>query len=630
MVLTIPDSIRLIMKPIPVFLAIFAFPICVDGLQAAEPEVVPPGFSVRIASPGAWEVAYGPTSIQAEVIPPSGSTVVQVEFHADGLLLARDREPPYEILWQAGTDMASHIIRVIALFSDQSRGEDLITTRGHAFMHHEIVEGEPIEHVQLAVSVIDRAGLPVEGLKAADFAVRDGKETVSINGFGRLVDRAEEPLSIAIMVDRSGSMGQSMKEWRRATLQLLGGSRRIDQIRVSAFGGNHVVLQDFTRDYLSLARSLIRFGHAEGGTRLFRALNETIRDMRDLPGRKAVILMTDGLDTDVGSPSGAITANMFRLSRETMRSAVRSRVTVFLILPRPTSRGYLPIQDLAVQTGGRFMYASENLGALMRGLGDEVLGSYLLEYDTGRPENPDKKRRLEVNVRGADEKKWKVRHSLGVYGHVNRFDQLTDDVNAGNARQRARALIELTRLKMEDVDELLIDGLDDHAPIVRRTALEMLGEIRASRHLKSIIARAHDTDTDVRQAAIDAAVACGKEALPYLLKIAKSRRSARTASLRALGEIGDPQVLGVLLEASRHGSCPVRAAALEGIGELLAAADGLQAKGETGPPWQSASIARLVEGNHDSCDAVVTISEAALSQIGATGINGGRNSIAPD
>jgi len=524
--------------------------------------------SVRFFSPSASDVAYGPTKIRVSVSPPPDTVVSQVTFYVDGSVLYVDRVPPYEAAWNAGEKMASHSLRAVALFSDGSSNEDAITTRGLDLAVHEIVEGKPIEHTDLLVTVVDREGEPVDGLTASDFRVRDSGDPVEITSFEKLSDQDKLPLSITVLVDRSGSMRFKMDDWRKACVDLLSVLRPIDQVRVEAFSEDVFVLQDFTHDAVGLAESLGRMGGVGGQTRLFRSLFTAMRDMRDLPGRKAIFLLTDGLDTEFAGKLGMAEEKRAALVGALERLASRAEVTVVTVLPGPPAT-FLPIQKLSAETGGWWFLSSDDLGGRLMKIGRQLLGGYVIGYDVERQRSPDRKRRISVNLTGERVTGWEVRTSLGTYGHLDYIDALKQDLEEGTSSQKARAATELGRTGSERGTEILVNALDDKDAVVREAAVRTLAEQGDPEMLDKIVERIRDDDWDVREAAFAAAVRFGSPAIPYLAKIAAKEIPEREGALRALGAIGDPNALPVLQEAMGDDSCQVRAAAVDGTGFLL-------------------------------------------------------------
>jgi VWFA-related protein len=571
--------------------------------------------SVRFVSPSPGDVAYGETLLRVAVSPPPGVGVTRVDFYVDEELVGRDLVPPFQGPWDAGEGLSSHTYRATVIFSDGATVTNTMTSRGLALVEHEIVEGTPIEHVELLVSVVNRKGEVVTGLHRDQFEIRDGGSPVRILSFEGLEELKEIPLSISVLVDRSESVSQQMGKWREACLALLGSLRINDQVRVAVFADEMVILQDFTRDTSSLLASLEGIDMAGGATHLYRALSETTRDMRDLPGRKAVIVLTDGADSEFGLASGSF-VSMHPILKATAAMASRAGVTVIVILPGPSSL-YLAVQDLAAQTGGWWMYTSDDLPALMGRLGERLLGSYLISYDVSRPGNVDKKRSIKVKLEGDQDQGWKVSAALGTYASLELERRLKSDLREGNDLQRARAATELGHLGTEDAGKLLLKALDDRSPEVRRAVLGSLAELGEVGALKRVVARFRDVDRSVREAARAAAVRFGSPALPYLEEAARSRGPARADAVRAAGAIGDPAALSLLEEASGSRSCEERAAAADGAGYLLALTEGFVVTGPSfevaDPPWAQRILEKTLA---DPCAMAAATATVALGRLG--------------
>ncbi len=437
-----------------------------------------PVASIRILSPSPSDVPWGPTLIQAAVTLREGGRILRVELFADGALIAADPLPPYEARWEAGEGLAPRVIRAVALLADGSRVEDLVTTRGFMLREHEVVEATPLERVELLVSVTNAEGEPVQGLDAAAFVVRDRGEEVAILRASRLSERVDLPLSVALLVDRSGSMRVHMEKVAQAAAEVLEAMRPVDQVRVAAFSDEMIVLQDFTRDPASLRASLSK--EAAGGTRLFKAVEDTVRDMRDRPGRKVIVVITDGLDTDFTSPSAPVTVSMYRILREVAAAASRAGVTIVVILPGPSGRGYLAIQDLALQTGGWYGYSGDDFARTVRRIGERLLSAWVIEYDVERPGAPDRKRPVVVSLAEGLPAGWEIRAAMGAYAGLDLFAALAADLQEGTDVQRARAAREIGYFAGEESAQLLRKALEDPICEVRVEAAGAAGRLLAA------------------------------------------------------------------------------------------------------------------------------------------------------
>jgi hypothetical protein len=296
--------------------------------------------------------------------------------------------------------------------------------------------------------------------------------------------------------------------------------------------------------------------------------------MRDRPGRKVLVALTDGLDTDFTTPSGPITAGMYPILRNVAAAASRAGVTVIVILPGPTGRGYLAVQDLALQTGGWYAYPGEDFPGTVRRLGERLLAGYVIEYDVEGPGAPDRKRSIEISFAGERPRGWEVRSSMGAYGRLGLFEALAADLEGGTAAQRARAAREIGYLAGEEAAGLLRDALGDRDAAVRAAAASALAERRDPGAMGSILDLLAEGDPAVRSAAYEGSVRYGRAAIHDLAARGRDRGPARPLALRALGAIGGDEAAAVLVERLADDRCDVRAEAAAAAGILLAGESG--------------------------------------------------------
>ena len=258
-----------------------------------------------------------------------------------------------------------------------------------------------VDLVTIQASVRDNRGRVVSGLTSSDFEVRDNGQVRPILS---LRSDRQSPLSVAILVDMSGSMriGPKIAMARQAydsiVTQLHQGE---DEAAVFTFDASLHQRHEFTRDLSTLKGALANF-EPFGTTSLFDA---TAAAARQLAARsathKAIIVLTDGIDT-----SSAMTA------REVSGLASSIDVPVFVVATvpsldqrlmleatgRPGPSGAADLRDLAEWTGGQFVFASTFLETVVAasGLIDGLRLQYVLaiEAATGR-----EWRRLDVRVR---------------------------------------------------------------------------------------------------------------------------------------------------------------------------------------------------------------------------------------
>lgn len=216
-----------------------------------------------------------------------------------------------------------------------------------------------LDVVTIHASVRDGRGRLVSGLTPADFEIRD-------NGLLRPIlslrsDR-QSPISLAILVDMSGSMRLSGKipMARQAYASVLAQLRQDhDEVGLFTFDEGLHERREFTRDVSGLTDGLSDF-EPFGSTSLYDATAAAARRLAARSGsNKAIVVLTDGTDT-----SSTLTA------REVSGLAASIDVPVYIVATVPSSAqrqmmedGSRPpeiadLRDLAEWTGGQFLFAS--------------------------------------------------------------------------------------------------------------------------------------------------------------------------------------------------------------------------------------------------------------------------------
>lgn len=156
--------------------------------------------------------------------------------------------------------------------------------------------------VVLNITVLDKDGNYVPGLKLADFKVfEEGREVPIklITSFGA----HESPFASVILLDTSGSMESRMSLGRSAAIRFLDGLRPEDVAAVYNFDHRVEQVQDFSsaRDLAPMAFGL----RAKGMTALYDAIIRAAESLsRRQEPRKAILVLSDGMDTQSRASSG--------------------------------------------------------------------------------------------------------------------------------------------------------------------------------------------------------------------------------------------------------------------------------------------------------------------------------------
>ena len=258
-----------------------------------------------------------------------------------------------------------------------------------------------VDLVTIQASVRDARGRSLQGLTVADFEVRDNGQLRPILSLG---SDQSSPLSLAFLVDMSGSMrvGPKIDMARRAFESMLVQLHaRDDEAAVFTFDSALHERQSFTGDIPTLRNALSDF-RPFGTTSLYDATASTARRLTSRAGaRKAIILLTDGIDTSSSMTASEVSG---------LASSIDVPVYVVTTVPSLDQRliieatgrggrsGAADLRDLAEWTGGRVLFASSfgEATTVAANLVSELRQHYVLAIEAA---SAREWRRLDVRVR---------------------------------------------------------------------------------------------------------------------------------------------------------------------------------------------------------------------------------------
>jgi Ca-activated chloride channel family protein len=245
--------------------------------------------------------------------------------------------------------------------------------------------------VVLNVTVTDKQGRYVHKLARPEFKVfEDGREQqVS------LFSVEETPFAAAILLDTSGSMETRLTLARAAAIRFLEGMREDDVASVYDFHSEVEQLQDFStgRDLPPMAYTL----HSEGMTALNDAVVRASKDLARRPEkRRAVILLTDGLDTKSGATA-----------ERALNAALAANATVYTVdMIDPQAKALDKMQAagalkyFANKSGGRYISSpgGRALDEAFDEIREELSNQYTLGYRPTNKERDGRWRKIELKL----------------------------------------------------------------------------------------------------------------------------------------------------------------------------------------------------------------------------------------
>ncbi len=249
--------------------------------------------------------------------------------------------------------------------------------------------------VLIPVSVTDHSNRFVLGLHKEDFELlEDGvaQKIVSLSG-------EDAPLSVGLLYDRSGSMGDKRQTSRQAVAQFLKTMNPPDEGFLVDFADEAEVAQPFTTrtEELDLKLAFLQPG---GLTALLDAVHLGLREMKAARNpRKALLIISDGGDNH-SRYSGKEIQGLVREADVQIFAMGVFEPTLTLGLSTEEVSGPRLLAEIAEQTGGRAFSATEagDLPSVAARIGIELRNQYVLAYQPSNHERDGKYRRVEVRV----------------------------------------------------------------------------------------------------------------------------------------------------------------------------------------------------------------------------------------
>jgi Ca-activated chloride channel family protein len=287
--------------------------------------------------------------------------------------------------------------------------------------------------ITVPVSVKDRKQKLVVNLRREDFhlyedgveqeiAFFEAPEDAKDEPKNARAESAEKPLTVALLLDVSDSTEFKLKQIQDAAIAFVDLLRTGDGMLVMSFDKNVNVLTGVTNDRNALRNAISRV-RTGGGTSLYDAIDSVITWMNHVSGRKAILLLTDGVDT----------ASKKATYESTVRAAQQLDAAVYPIqyntyadfADNPTrqtdaigpggtahmtksgelaseayKRGTIYLRLLAEKTGGRFEYTDslKNLSKSFTRIALTLREQYTLGYYPKNKSGEGGTRQLKVQV----------------------------------------------------------------------------------------------------------------------------------------------------------------------------------------------------------------------------------------
>lgn len=158
--------------------------------------------------------------------------------------------------------------------------------------------------VTLNFGVVDRASnRAVSGLARGDFKLyEDGVEQEVVN-----FESAAAPFDLVLLLDVSGSTTKVFELVRTAARRFVDVSRPQDRIAIITFSSDMNIVSPLTTDRAMLRSAIAAMKPPKGDTKLYDAVAfsmKTLSEAKDPLRRRAIVLVSDGLDSTLPNVTG--------------------------------------------------------------------------------------------------------------------------------------------------------------------------------------------------------------------------------------------------------------------------------------------------------------------------------------
>jgi len=329
--------------------------------------------------------------------------------------------------------LAMLILGIVTLSLESLHGVDAQQTRPRR-VYEEDPKNEKIETIRLGTqlvnvlfSVTDKKNRYINDLVKSDVAVLENGKPQEIFTFKRELDL---PLTMAILVDVSNSVIPVLPRLTDASSRFIDSVMQPgkDRTAIIQFNSETELIQDLTSSIARLRRGLrvivdnaplaervyrlppppVTSGPPIGGTSIYDSIIATCTDLlAGKPGRKTIILFTDGFDTTSRSRRP-----------DAIEEALRAETVIYAIGvgdPEEEDVNKGELNKICEPTGGR-AFIPRDVGDLDRAfdqLEQELRQQYLLAYEPINDTADGSFRKIEV--RAPNRKGIRIRHRRGYY-----------------------------------------------------------------------------------------------------------------------------------------------------------------------------------------------------------------------
>ena len=245
--------------------------------------------------------------------------------------------------------------------------------------------------VNVLFSAVDRKNRNLTGLRADDFIVFEDRQPQSIEYFSDLSKGSDVPLTIALLIDTSGSVKDKLEYEKATAREFLRNVLRKnkDLALIIQFDSEVNLVHDFSDDPDRLADALDGL-QAGNSTSMYDAVFLAVDEkLKNETGRKVLVVISDGDD------------NSSRLRKEVaIEAAQRHDVLIFGVgVKSDFGTNFGVLKKMAEETGGSFFSPRarfDEIQAAFRSIQEDLRGQYSLGYVSTNKRRDGSFRNIEI------------------------------------------------------------------------------------------------------------------------------------------------------------------------------------------------------------------------------------------
>lgn len=269
---------------------------------------------------------------------------------------------------------------------------------------------ENVDEVLLTCAVVDEKGRTVTDLSRGDFRVWEDGVPQTTSSFLH----QDQPVSLGILVDNSGSMRDKRLAVKGAALNLLRASNPLDATFIVNFSDQAFLDQGFTSDLDALNRGLSHFD-SKGTTALYDAVAASAGELASHAKhpKQVLLVITDGAD------------NASRLDLEQAIRRVQNLggpvvYTIGLLFDtdkEESERARTALERLSQETGGisYFPHSLQDVDGIAVEVAHDIREQYTVGYHSTNPVSQEGYRVVRVEANAPKHGKLTVRTRRGYY-----------------------------------------------------------------------------------------------------------------------------------------------------------------------------------------------------------------------